>query len=102
MSHITRKPVYARCEKQKHRSDCLSAQRLWCLLPRQYNICSFSIRYFKPLASFLSWAGRSVSYLVTNPKDMFSRDVAHITCMHFVQTKISSVLQQVITDFSLP
>ena len=30
------------------------------------------------LASLCSWAGRFVSYLVANPEDRFSRDVAQI------------------------
>ena len=36
-----RKPVYAICEQQRHRSACASGQsdqRLSCSLPRQYNI----------------------------------------------------------------
>ena len=36
---------------------------------------------FKPLPSFCGCTGRFVSYLVTNPKDRFSRDEAH-TVMH--------------------
>ena len=37
---------------------------------------SFYIQNFKPLASLCSWAGRFESYLVANPEDRFSRDVA--------------------------
>ena len=36
MSHVMRKPVYAICEQQRHRSACTSAQsdqQLCCLLP---------------------------------------------------------------------
>ena len=36
-------------------------------------------RNFKTLASLISWAGRFESYLVENPKDSFSRDVAPIS-----------------------
>ena len=36
------------------------------------------IQSFKILASFSSGAGWFVSYLVGNPEDRFSRDVAHI------------------------
>ena len=32
----------------------------------------------KPLASLYSWAGQLESYLVANPEDRFSRDVAHM------------------------
>ena len=39
---------------------------------------SFYIWYFKPLASFCGCAGRFVSYLVENPEDRFSRDVAYL------------------------
>ena len=47
----------------------------------EYNISSFYIQNFKPLASFCSSAGWFVSYLVANPEDRFSRDKAH-TCMY--------------------
>ena len=55
-----------------------SDQRLCCLLPGQYNICSFYIGDFMNLASFFSWADRIQSYLVENPKDRFSYDEAQI------------------------
>ena len=62
-SHSMRKPVYAICEQQRRR---------W------YNISSFCIQNFKPLASLCSWAGWFESYLVANPEYRFSRDVAHM------------------------
>ena len=72
---------YVICEQQRRRSACASAQsdqHLCCSLPRYYNISSFYIRSFKPLASFCGWAGQFESYLVANPKDSFSCDKAHI------------------------
>ena len=78
---IKRKPVIALCEQQRRRSACASAQsdqHLCCSLPRQYNTSSFYIQNLKPLASFCSWVGRFVSYLVANPEDRFSRDEAHM------------------------
>ena len=36
------------------------------------------IQSFEILASFCSWAGWFEPYLVENPEDTFSRDVAHI------------------------
>ena len=76
-----RNPIYAICEQQRRRPACASAQsdqRHYCSLPRWYNISSFYIRNFKPLAGFCGCAGRFVSYLVGNPEDRFSRDVAQI------------------------
>ena len=76
-----RKPVCAICKQQRHRSACASAQsdqRLCCLLLGYYNTSTCYSRNFKTLASLISWAGRFESYLVANPKDRFSRDVAHI------------------------
>ena len=46
-------------------------------LPK-YNISSFYILNFKPLASFCGCAGRFESYLVENPEDRFSCDKAHM------------------------
>ena len=74
MSHIMRKPVYAICEQQRHRSAWASAQsdqRLCCSLARYYNTSSFYIRNLKT-------ADRFESTLVGNPKDRFSRDKAHM------------------------
>ena len=81
ISHVMRKPVYAICEQQRRRSACTFAQcdqRLCCSLPRSYTASSFYVRNFKTLASFWSWAGQFESYLVANPEDRFSRDMAHI------------------------
>ena len=44
----------------------------------KYNTSTCYSRNFKTLASLISWAGRFESYLVANPKDRFSRDVAQI------------------------
>ena len=68
MSHVLRKPVYAMGEQQRPRSDCADAY-------------TFYIQSFKAPRSFCSWAGPFESYLVANPKDMFSSDVAHIVVM---------------------
>ena len=80
LSHVMRKPIYATCEQQSCWSACASAQsdqHLLCSLPRLYNISSFYIWNFKPLASFCGCAGWFESYLVENPEDRFSRDMAH-------------------------
>ena len=76
-----RKPASAICEQQSRRLACASVQsdqRLCCSLPRLYNISSFYIQNFKPLASFCGCAGRLESHLVRNPKDRFSRDEAQM------------------------
>ena len=69
-------------EQQRRRSACTSVQsdqHLCCSLPRKYNISSFYIWNFKPLANFFcSCADQFESYLVENPKDRFSRDEAQI------------------------
>ena len=69
-SHGMRKSVYNICEQQRRRSACASAQsdqHLCCSLP-SFNISSFYIWNFKPLASLCSWTGRFESYLVTNSR----------------------------------
>ena len=53
-------------------------QHLFCLLPRVYNIFSFYVRNFKPLASFCGCAGWFESCLFEYPKDRFSLDEAHL------------------------
>ena len=76
-----RKPVYAICEQQRHRSACTSAQsdqHLCCLLPSYYNTSTFYIQNYEPLVSFCSGAGSFVSYLVENPENRFSCDEAQI------------------------
>ena len=88
MSHVMRKPVYTLCEQQRPRSACASApsdQHLCCSLLRWYSIFSFYIWNCKPLHSFCGCTGRFVSYLVANPEDKFSRDLAHImsACLLF-------------------
>ena len=88
LSHVTRKTVSDICKQQRRRSACASVQsdqRLCYSLLRYYNISSFYIQNFKPLASLCSWADRFESYLVKNPEDRFSRDEAHfIHCMNRV------------------
>ena len=74
LSHVMRKPVYAKFKQQRHRSACASTQsdqHLCCLLPIEYNISSFYIKNLKPLVSLCSWEGRFESYLVANPEDRF-------------------------------
>ena len=66
MSHVMKKPVFAICEQQRRRSACASA----ITTSTQYS------RIFKTLASFCGSAGWFESYLVANPEDRFSRDVA--------------------------
>ena len=56
-----------------------SDQHLCCSLPRYYNTATFYIQNFKPLASRCNLAGQLRSYLVGNPEDRFSRDVAHLS-----------------------
>ena len=78
MSHVTRKPVYATCEQQRHRSACASAQfdqHLCCSLPGLFNTSTCYSQNFKTLTSLCSRAGRFESYLV---RRQVSRDVAHI------------------------
>ena len=82
MSHIMRKPVYARCEQQRCRSACASVQsdqRLCCSLPRLDSTSSFYIWNFKPLPSFCCWAGWFESTLVANPRrQVFSQQGSYI------------------------
>ena len=59
-----------------------SDQHLCCSLSGWYNISSFYIRNFKPLASFCGCAGWLVSYLNENPEERFSRDEAQITIVY--------------------
>ena len=98
ISHIVRKPVYAICEQQRHRSACTSTQsdqRLCCSLPRLYNSSSFYIQNFKPLpiASFCGCTGWFESYLAGNPEDRFSRDVA-LTILNQDRVDFSSSSQK--------
>ena len=58
--------------------DAQSDQHFCCSLPRYYNISSFYIGNFMPLASFFGCTGQFVSYLVENPENRFSRDVAQM------------------------
>ena len=72
---------YAICEQQRCRSACSFAQsdqHFCCSLLRQYDMYTCSIKSFKILASFCSWAGWFKSYLVAKPEDMFPDDVTHI------------------------
>ena len=76
-----RKPVFAICEQQRRRSACTSMQsdqHLYYLLHRWKKTSSTYIQNFKSLASLCGRAGEFESYLVGNPEDRFSHDVAHI------------------------
>ena len=98
MSHVMRKPVFDICERQRHRSACASAQsdQHLCYLLLTYNICSFYMQKLKTLASLCCWAGRWESYLVGNPEDRFSHDVAHIVWyLAYINTNIIMRLQNV-------
>ena len=70
ISLVMRRPVYAICEQQRHRSACAS-NVVRC-------IDSIISILAKSKISFSSWAGRFESYLVANPENRFSRDGAHI------------------------
>ena len=56
------------------------------------NTSSFYLRNFKTLACLCTWAGRFESYLVANPEDRFSRDVAQIISALRSQGQILSYL----------
>ena len=55
-----------------------SDQHLCCSRPRQYDISSFYIGNFMTLAGFFSWADGFESYLVKNPENRFSCNLARI------------------------
>ena len=77
---LWQKLSYAICEQQRRRSTCVSAQSdLFCSLLRQYNICSCYIQSFKTLTGLCSWVSWFEPYLVANPEDKFSRDMAQWT-----------------------
>ena len=63
----TDQPVWMRCLISTFVVHCLDSNT-----PSNYT------RNFKSLARLCSWAGWFESYLVANPEDRFSRDVAHI------------------------
>ena len=48
---------------------------------RYYDVFTFCVRNFKPVASCCACAGLFESYLVENPEDRFSRDEAQIPWM---------------------
>ena len=84
---------YAICEQQRCRSACASAQsdqHLCCSLLRQYDMYTCCIQSFVILASFCSWAGWFVPYLVENPRryifawcgSVWSR---HSVCIYWMQ-----------------
>ena len=72
-SHVMRKPDLCHMQIASAQSDLC----LCCSLLRKYNTCICYIQNFKTLASLCSWAGRFASYLVANPEDRFSHDMAH-------------------------
>ena len=65
--------------------DADRSAHLWSLISIFVVCCLNSIipilpisKIVKTVANFCSWAGRFVSYLVGNPEDRFSRNVAHV------------------------
>ena len=70
---------YAICEQQKRRI-CLVYPRsmisTYAVRSLDSMISTLYIQSFTTLASFYSWAGWCESYLVANPEDTFSLDVA--------------------------
>ena len=74
-----RKPDFAVCEQQRHRSACASAQtdqHLCFSLSGNYNSSTCNMQKFKILVSLCSWAGCFEPYLVANPEDRFSPEDA--------------------------
>ena len=71
-----------------------SDQCHFCSLPRQYNPSNCYIRNFKPLASLCLSAGQFESYMVTNPEDRFSHDMAHISITTQVKILVHEDIQQ--------
>ena len=68
------------CEQHRRRSACASAQsdqRLCNSLSGKYHMYTCYRRNFNSLASLCSWGDWFETCLVGNPKDRFSRDVAH-------------------------
>ena len=64
-----RKPAFAICKQQSHRSAWAAAQsdqRLCCSLLRWYDMYTCYIQSFKILASFCSWESWFECYLVEN------------------------------------
>ena len=73
--HVMRKPVYAICEQQRHRSACsLISASVVRFLDSIISLVSLLLT----LANPCSWADWFVSYLVENPEDRFSHDEAQI------------------------
>ena len=80
-----RKPVYAICKQQRHKSACTSLQsdqRLCCSLPGWYNTVAtcYIDEISRPAAE---QAGMSLNWSQT-PEDRFSRDVAHLLLLSCV------------------
>ena len=77
---------YAIRKEQRCRSACASAQadqHLCCSLLRQYDMYTCYIQSFKILASFCSWAGWFVPYLVENPaRHIFARCGSNVKCIY--------------------
>ena len=99
MGHVMRKPVYTLCEQQRCRSACTSVQsdqHLCCPWPDSIiPILAKSKISRLQLVCVAEQAGLSL----TNPKDRFSCDVAHMTdisrswanptktCIHFRENR---------------
>ena len=76
-----RKPVFYLCENKDSdqlRGNREADQRLCFTLHRYYNLSTFQIRHFKPLAILCDCTARFVSDLVGNPEDRFSHNEAQI------------------------
>ena len=83
MSHVMRKPVFAICEQQRHRSACASAQSDQCLKVVR---CLDSIIYILAISKFsrlwlASVAGQAgLCRTCSQTQDRFFLDGAHIWC----------------------
>ena len=83
MSQVMRKPAYAYAnnkgaDQPAHPRSLISTFVVCCLDTILHVSLVFYIRNFKPLASFCDCTDRFESYLVENPEDRFSRNVAQI------------------------
>ena len=76
LSHVMRKPVYAICDQQRHRSACASADQ-----PAHLHslIGAFVVRCLDSIIPLVSISKISSLYLSsTNPEDRFSSDKAYL------------------------
>ena len=93
LSHITRNPVYAicnnKCAGQPAHQHSLISPFAFHYLDSTMPLVSLS--KISRLAGLCSWAGRFESYLVGNPKDRFSRDVAHFKNSFMIRVLITMI-----------